>query len=156
MEPLETMEDCEMCRNRAERIGRRTCEEGKLLNQLSLLKRDGPWYVLPRKWHLQWKRFVLSLKVIPEKVTIPGQIDTSALLESNGKPKKGLVASRDYTVISQKLWEALEMLYGCGPAIRRINPDIYDAGVVGGEQESTALTEEQRAAVQAIKDIDLS
>lgn len=155
-EPLRQLEDCETCKAIADRIARRTCGEGKLLDQLSQLKRGGPWYILPRKWQLQWKQFVLALRVVPEQMKIPGFVDTTELIGMNGAPRAGLVASKDYTVISQLLWEALDLLYGCGPPLRRTQPDIYGPEAPADCNPSTSLTSDQRSALQALKDIDIS
>lgn len=155
-EPLRQLEDCKICKAKADKIARRTCEEGKLLDQLSKLKRGGPWYILPRRWQLQWKQFVLTVRVIPEQVKIPGPVDTTELIGTNGAPRTGLVASRDYTVISQLLWEALDLLYDCGPPLRRAKPDIYGPEAPADSDPSTSLAPDQRSALLALKDIDIS
>jgi len=155
-EPLKDLEDCDICKGRADRIALRTCAEGKLLDQLSKLKRGGPWFIIPKKWQLQWKRFILTLRVVPEQVQVPGPVDTAELMGGNGAPRAGLVASRDYTVISQVLWEALELLYGCGQPVRRVKPDIYGSEPSAASDAAASLTPEQRASLQVLKDIDLS
>lgn len=83
--------------------------------------REIVWYVVDAAWLRRWKDFT----EIGSDSPAPGPIPNSRLVDKAGVAHAGLWAKKHYRCLGELAWLALFKIYGGGPELRRIKPDIY-------------------------------
>jgi len=77
------------------------------------------WFLVDVQWLQEWKEFV------KRGATLPGPIDNSNLVTSDGRPRPGLKVVEHYRGVNEAVWEFWHERYGGGPVIRRRQLDLY-------------------------------
>ncbi|KAK9497948.1 hypothetical protein O3M35_003843 [Rhynocoris fuscipes] len=73
------------------------------------------WYLISFKWMSSFKQFIGIEKLGNTRVSHPGPIDNSAILDENNQLRKALVDKMDYEVVPADCWELLMQWYGLCP-----------------------------------------
>lgn len=81
---------------------------------------ENKWYLVDSQWLAAWKQFVSG------DAARPGAISNARLLKKDGAPQANLKVAQDYRALPFVVWKQLHDLYGGGPHIVRVSPDIYD------------------------------
>lgn len=120
--PLEKLNKCETCEQLAIQLKLRREIEKKIIREKdrTYLLPGECWYIIAASWLTAWNEFIDGSSPVP-----PGRIWNEELLDSNDKPKKGLIQARDYRGVNHEVWDFFQQTYG-GKEIKRVSLDIYD------------------------------
>jgi len=72
--------------------------------------------------------------------------DMVEVFRGHNKLKNGLKAISDYRVVSPEVWALYKTLYGGGPILCQLGPDMYGPSVLKKKEEIKKLREEQNRA----------
>jgi hypothetical protein len=105
-------------------------EEGAIMAVLDtpILPPQSCWYCVDEVWLAKWRRFATGRG--PRRYLPPGRVTNAALLahalEANGLvSKKWLQKAKHYRCVNCNVWTFYQMVHGGGPAISRLQADIY-------------------------------
>ena len=106
---VDSVQSCELCRKRFERVEERVSKEFELISKLNSVQPfDGPWFLVSTKWIKRWELFMRHSYDTDES---PGPVDNSTLFDGNHLRQR-LVKSKHYRGVNWHAWNALLLLYG--------------------------------------------
>jgi len=103
------------------------------------------WYAIDSQWISDWNIFVQNERNVValgcKKSNVrgvgyldPGPISNSNLLNADGTLKQELKIGLNYRMVNEQVWKILFDIYGGGPIIKRVKPDIYSQEIDAQEE----------------------
>jgi len=124
LEKPEFTEDLDDRRKKERQIVMDAEQEHEAMIAQGLLRRSNIiWFLIDALWLKSWKNFTEK----GSKEDVPGPIINHRLLDSAGQPHAMLKPQTHYRCLGELAWLELYKVYGGGPELRRLEPNIYSA-----------------------------
>lgn len=104
----------------------------------------GPYFIVATAWMRRWQIFIatavhpgpINNQVLLQHTASSSSPGTAATASSSSPPREGLVKGSDFSAINAAAWELFLDIYGGGPALSRVAPDIYAAVSASGNADT--------------------